>query len=243
MARRPAPPVQLEGARGPLTAPQSKAILDRLKRGAEDTSIFDRHLALAEAIVGSPLMVGNKVILLQDGPATFQAMFAAIGNARNHINLETYIIEDDEVGNRFADALIEKQAQGVQVNLIYDSVGSMRVPREFFKRLTDGGVKVVEFNPVNPLTAKKGWEVNQRDHRKLLIVDGKTAFLGGINISSVYSGGSFSTRSRQRPGGGLPWRDTHLQVEGPAVGEFQKLFLATWEKQKARAEGLLAAAR
>jgi cardiolipin synthase len=232
MARRPAPPVQLEGARGPLTAQQSKAILDRLKRGAEDTSIFDRHLALAEAIVGSPLMVGNKVILLQDGPATFQAMFAAIGNARNHINLETYIIEDDEVGNRFADALIEKQAQGVQVNLIYDSVGSMRVPREFFKRLTDGGVKVVEFNPVNPLTAKKGWEVNQRDHRKLLIVDGKTAFLGGINISSVYSGGSFSTRSRQRPGGGLPWRDTHLQVEGPVVGEFQKLFLATWEKQK-----------
>jgi cardiolipin synthase len=232
MAGRPAPPVQLEGARGPLTAPQSKAILDRLKRGAEDTSIFDRHLALAEAIVGSPLMVGNKVILLQDGPVTFQAMFAAIGNARNHINLETYIIEDDEVGNRFADALIEKQAQGVQVNLIYDSVGSMRVPREFFKRLTDGGVKVVEFNPVNPLTAKKGWEVNQRDHRKLLIVDGKTAFLGGINISSVYSGGSFSTRSRQRPGGGLPWRDTHLQVEGPAVGEFQKLFLATWEKQK-----------
>ena len=232
MARRPAQPVQLEGARGPLTAQQSKAILDRLKRGAEDTGIFDRHLALAEAIVGSPLMVGNKVVLLQDGPATFQAMFAAIGNARNHINLETYIIEDDEVGNRFADALIEKQAQGVPVNLIYDSVGSMSVPREFFKRLTDGGVKVVEFNPVNPLTAKKGWEVNQRDHRKLLIVDGKTAFLGGINISSVYSGGSFSTRFRQRPGGGLPWRDTHLQVEGPVVGEFQKLFLATWEKQK-----------
>jgi cardiolipin synthase len=232
MARRPAQPVQLEGARGPLTAQQSKAILDRLKRGAEDTSIFDRHLALAEAIVGSPLMVGNKVALLQDGPATFRAMFTAIGNARNHINLETYIIEDDEVGNRFVDALIEKQAQGVQVNLIYDSVGSMNVPREFFKRLTDGGVKVVEFNPVNPLTAKKGWEVNQRDHRKLLIVDGKTAFLGGINISSVYSGGSFSTRSRHRPGGGLPWRDTHLQVEGPVVGEFQKLFLATWEKQK-----------
>ena len=232
MARRPAQPVQLEGARGPLTAQQSKAILDRLKRGAEDTSIFDRHLALAEAIVGSPLMVGNKVVLLQDGPATFRAMFTAIGNARNHINLETYIIEDDEVGNRFVDALIEKQAQGVQVNLIYDSVGSMNVPRAFFKRLTDGGVKVVEFNPVNPLTAKKGWDVNQRDHRKLLIVDGRTAFLGGINISSVYSGGSFSTRSRQRPGGGLPWRDTHLQVEGPVVGEFQKLFLATWEKQK-----------
>ena len=146
--------------------------------------------------------------------------------------METYIIEDDEVGKRFADILIEKQAQGVQVNLIYDSVGSINTPKTFFQRLADSGVRVLEFNPINPLTAKSGWDVNQRDHRKLLIVDGKTAFLGGINISSVYSGGSFSHKSRQRPGGGLPWRDTQMQVEGPVVGEFQKLFLATWAKQK-----------
>lgn len=232
MAMRPARPVQLDGARGPLSAQRSKAILDRLKSRGEETNIFDRHLALEEAIVGSPLVVGNKVSLLQDGPATFQAMFTAIRNAKDHINMETYIIEDDEVGNRFADALIEKQAQGVQVNLIYDSVGAINAPREFFKRLTDGGIQVLEFNPINPLTAKKGWDVNQRDHRKLLIVDGQSAFLGGINISSVYSGGSFSPRSRQRPDGKTPWRDTHLQVEGPVVGEFQKLFLATWEKQK-----------
>ena len=232
MARHPAQPVQLEGARGPLTSQQSKAVLDRLKSRGEETSIFDRHLAMEEAIVGTPLMVGNKVVLLQDGPATYQLMFAAIRNAKDHINMETYIIEDDEVGNRFADALIEKQAQGVQVSLIYDSVGAINAPREFFKRLTDGGIKVLEFNPINPLTARKGWDVNQRDHRKLLIVDGQTAFLGGINISSVYSGGSFSQRSKQRPEGGPPWRDTHVQVEGPVVGEFQKLFLATWEKQK-----------
>lgn len=229
---QPAPPVQLDGARGPLSPEQSKAILSRLQRDGKETSIFDRHLALEEAIVGSPLLVGNKVVLLQDGPETFQAMFTAISNAKNHINMETYIIEDDEVGKRFADALIEKQAQGVSVNLIYDSVGAMNTPKEFFRRLTDGGVKVVEFNPINPLTAKKGWELNQRDHRKLLIVDGHTAFLGGINISSVYSGGSFSLRSKRRPDGSPPWRDTHLQLEGPVVGEFQKLFLATWEKQK-----------
>ena len=232
MARRPAQPVQLEGARGPLTPQQSKAILDRLRSRGEATSIFDRHLALEEAIVGSPLTVGNKVALLQDGPATFKLMFAAIRNAKDHINMETYIIEDDEVGNRFSDALIRKQAQGVQVNFIYDSVGSINTPAAFFKRLTDSGIKVLEFNPVNPLTAKKGWDVNLRDHRKLLIVDGRTAFLGGINISSVYSGGSFSQRSKQRPEGGPPWRDTHMQVEGPVVGEFQKMFLATWEKQK-----------
>ncbi|MGB5082108.1 MAG: cardiolipin synthase [Burkholderiales bacterium] len=230
MARRP--PVQLEGARGPLTPQQSKAILDRLGSRGEETSIFDRHMALEQAIVGSPLMVGNKVVLLPDGPTTFQRMFAAIRGAKDHINLETYIIEDDEVGNRFADALIRKQAQGVQVSLIYDSVGAMNAPQSFFKRLTDGGIKVLEFNPINPLTVKKGWDVNLRDHRKLLIVDGRTAFLGGINISSVYSGASFSQRSKQRPEGGPPWRDTHLLVEGPVVGEFQKLFLATWEKQK-----------
>ncbi len=232
MALRPSRPVQLEGARGPLTAQQSKAVLAKLAARGEETSIFDRHLALEESIAGSPLVTGNKVTLLQDGPATYQAMLAAIRGAERHIDLETYIIEDDEVGNRFADALIEKQSRGVQVSLLYDSVGSMNTPKAFFQRLADSGVKVLEYNPINPLTATKGWDVNQRDHRKLLLVDGRTVFLGGINISSVYSGGSFSPASKQRPDGGLPWRDTHLQVEGPVVADFQALFLASWEKQK-----------
>ncbi len=88
--------------------------------------------------------------------------------------METYIIEDDEVGKRFVDVLIKKRAQGVQVNFIYDSVGSINTSKAFFQRLTDSGIRVLEFNPINPLTAKSGWDVNQRDHRKLLIVDGKT---------------------------------------------------------------------
>ncbi len=232
MGMRPVRAVRLEGARGPLSAEQSKAVLDKLKIGGEETSIFDRHMALEAAITGSPLMIGNSVVLLQDGPATYKAMLTAIRNAKDHINLETYIIEDDEVGNRFASALIEKQQQGIQVNLIYDSVGGMNASKTFFKRLTDSGINVLEFNPVNPLTSKQGWSVNQRDHRKLLIVDGQTAFLGGINISSVYSGGSFAQQSSTRPEEKAPWRDTHMQVEGPVVGEFQKLFLETWEKQK-----------
>lgn len=232
MAMQPNRPVQLEGARGPLTVEQSKAVLEKLKSGGKETSIFDRHLALEAAIVGSPLMVGNRVLLLRDGPATFEAMFAVIREAKDHINMETFTIEDDEVGNRFAEVLIEKQSQGVQVNLIYDSVGSLNTPKAFFKRLADSGITVLEFNPVNPLKSKAGWNVNQHDHRKLLIVDGKAAFLGGINISSVYSGGSISQRNSSRPEAQAPWRDTHLQVEGPVVGEFQKLFLATWEKQK-----------
>ena len=232
MATRRGEPVQLEGARGPLSAAQSKAILERLQSRGQETNIFDRHLAREESIVDSPLVIGNKVMLLQDGPTAFQAMFNAIRNARDHIHMETYIIEDDEVGKRFADALIDKQAHGVQVSLIYDSVGSSNTPGEFFKRLSDGGVKLLEFNPINPLTAKKGWDVNQRDHRKLLIVDGRFAFVGGINISSVYSSGSFSQKSKRRPDGSPPWRDTQLQMEGPVVAEFQKLFLATWAKQK-----------
>lgn len=230
MAMQPSRPVQLGGAHGPLSAQQSKAILARLKKNSEDTNIFDRHLALEAEIVGSPLVVGNKVDLLVDGPTTYDSMFAAINNAKDHINLETYIIEDDEIGRRFADLLISKQRSGVQVNLVYDSVGSISTPKEFFKPLQESGVNVLEFNPVNPLNARKGWQVSRRDHRKLLIVDGQVAFVGGINISSVYSSGSFG---RSRPAtGDQPWRDTHLRMAGPVVGEFQKLFIATWSQQK-----------
>jgi cardiolipin synthase len=232
LARRPGPPVKLEGARGPLTAAQSKAILEGLSRRAPDTSIFDRHLALEEAVTGSPLTTGNQVLLLQDGPATYRAMLAAIESAQDHINMETYIIEDDEVGQRFAQALLAKQAQGVQVNLIRDSAGTLGTPAAFFQQLTDGGVRVLEFNPMNPLAARKEWALNQRDHRKLLIVDGRIAFLGGINISSVYSSNSFSRGTGPRPGGGPAWRDTDLQLQGPVVAELQKLFLATWQAQK-----------
>ena len=156
MAPRPSGPVQLDGSHGPLSAQQSKAILARLKSRGEDTSIFDRHLAVEEAIVGTPLVVGNKVVLLQDGPATFRAMLTAIRGARDHIHMETYIIEDDEVGRKFADALIEKQAQGVQVTLIYDSVGTLSVPKAFFKHLTDNGVKVLEFNPDQSADGQEG---------------------------------------------------------------------------------------
>ena len=232
LANPPNAPVQLEGARGPLSATQSKALLDSLRSRSPDTNIFDRHLALEEAIAGSPLTTGNRVRLLQDGQATYEAMLAAISTARDHINMETYILEDDAVGRRFAQALIGRQQEGVQVNLIHDSVGTLGTPKAFFKTLLDSGIKVLEFNPVNPLDARKGWELNQRDHRKLLIVDGRTAFLGGINISSVYSGGSFSRGNRPPADGSLAWRDTDIELQGPVVADFQKLFLATWEAQK-----------
>jgi cardiolipin synthase len=232
LARRPAQPVSLDGAHGPLSAQQSRAILQRLQRGGEPTDIFSRHLAVEEAIVGSPLTTGNAVRLLQDGPATYSAMLSAIAAARDHINMETYILDDDAVGRQFAQALLDKQAQGVQVNLLRDSVGTFSTPAAFFQRLSDAGVQVLEFNPVNPLTARDGWQWNQRDHRKLLIVDGHIAFLGGINISSVYSGGSFRKAKPTDPNAAPAWRDTDLQLQGPVVAELQKLFLAAWQSQQ-----------
>lgn len=230
MAMKPDHPVKLNGANGELSAKQSKAILAKLQKNGDDTNIFDKHLALEAAIVDNSLVVGNKVELLMDGPATYEAMFAAIDQAKDHINMETFIIEDDEIGQRFAKVLIAKQTSGVQVNLIYDSVGSMNTPATFFDALRASGINVLEYNPINPLVARKGWQVNQRDHRKLLIIDGQIAFVGGINISSVYSSSSFGrskvAKNKQ------PWRDTHLRMEGPVVGEFQKLFMGTWSRQK-----------
>jgi cardiolipin synthase A/B len=233
LGRPSGPPVQLEGARGPLSAARSKEILEGLKSRTKDTDIFARHLALEEAIVGTPLTTGNAVLLLQDGPATYRAMYSAILAAEDHINLETYILDDDEVGQRFVQALIDKQQQGVQVNLIRDSVGTLGTPAALFERMKDSGINVLEFNPVNPLLARKAWALNQRDHRKLLVVDGHTAFLGGINISSVYSGGSFRKgSSAARQDGNPAWRDTDLQIRGPVVADFQKLFVDTWASQK-----------
>lgn len=224
--------LRIDGAHGPLSPEAQKRVLARLQAAGQDTDIFERHLAFEQEIVGSPLSAGNKVALLQDGPATYQALYAAMAGATNSIDMETYIIEDDEVGKRFATELKSARARGVVVNLIYDGVGSLGTPKAYFDDLAANGVNTLQFNPVDPLKARTGWDVNQRDHRKLTIIDGKTAFVGGINISSVYSGGSFSEHSKQRPGQKVPWRDTDLQIDGPVVADFQKLYMDTWARQK-----------
>ncbi len=227
--------VQFQAANGRIVSPErSREILARLAGADDHPDSLARHLALEQEVSGSPLSLGNRVVLLENGPDTYAAMLSAIAGARDHINMETYIFEDDEAGRRFADALIEKQRQGVQVNVIHDGVGTLSTPKAFFQRLKDAGVQVLEFNPVNPLANKAGWDVNQRDHRKLLVVDGRLAILGGINISSVYSGGSAGSGGRRGgdPKDRLPWRDTDLQIDGPVVASFQKLFMETWQAQK-----------
>ena len=229
-------PPQILSAKGLLSPEKSKALMERLKRSVAPTDMLERYSAVIESVSGSPLTSGNKVTLLIDGPATYAAMFKAMENARDHINLETFIIDDDETGRRFSDLLLKKQAEGVQVNLIYDSRGGFRTPAEFFQRLRDAGIQVLAFNPVNPLKARKSWNLAHPDHRKILIVDGKIVFTGGINISSVYSSSPSgkSGLSGKIPGtkAPIPWRDTDVQIEGPVVAEFQKLFLDTWKTQK-----------
>jgi len=228
--------VRIDGPHGPLSDEARKRVLARLRAAGQDTDILERHLAFEQEIVGSPLSAGNKVTLLQDGPSTYQALYAALAAAKNSIDMESYIIEDDEVGRRFAQELKAASARGVVVNLIYDSVGCLRTPKAYFDDLAAHGVAVLQFNPVDPRKARAGWQVNQRDHRKLTIIDGRTAFIGGINISSVYSGGSFSQSSKEQPGHGqkVPWRDTDLQIDGPGVADFQRLFMETWVRQKGR---------
>jgi cardiolipin synthase len=238
MAIRHAQRVDFEGPQGPVSATRSKAILGRLVGADGASDVLQRHLAYEQALnAESPLVLGNKLTLLQNGPATYHAMFAAIRAAKDHINLETFIFDDDEAGTLFSDLLLERQAAGVQVNVIYDSVGSVMTPTTFFDRLREGGIRVLEFNPVNPLTGnKKAWLLNNRDHRKQLVVDGHTAFTGGINISSTYSSAPASKRARKKrdPSSSVTtgWRDTHLQIEGPVVAEFQKLFMQSWARQK-----------
>jgi len=224
-------PPKIIGPHGQLSPEITKKIMERLKEHAGPTDLLDRHIALIESIGGSPLVAGNKVTLLIDGPATYAAMFKAIENAKDHINLETYIFEDDEVGRRFADLLLEKQSEGVQVNLIYDSLGCLNTPNAFFERLRKGEIQTLEYNPVNPAKARKGWLLTHRDHRKILIVDGAVAFTGGVNISRVYSSSSLSAGEYEKKLEGA-WRDTHVQIEGPAVAELQKLFLDTWAREK-----------
>jgi len=229
-----APPVEppvLVGAQGELSPARTRAVLKALARQGQGSELLTRHLAVEQALSKTPLTIGNEVQLLRDGAATYRAMYEAIRGARHHINMETYIFRNDDIGVQMARLLAQKRQEGVVVNLIYDSVGSMDTPREFFQQLRENGINVLEFNPVDPTKARGDWAIAHRDHRKLLIVDGGIAITGGINVDSVYSSGSLAS-SRRTPGTGqTPWRDTDIRIEGPAVAQFQQFFLDTWAKQ------------
>ncbi|MGS1106436.1 phospholipase D-like domain-containing protein [Achromobacter anxifer] len=201
-----------------------------------------RHLAVEQAVSGAPLVAGNRVRLLADGPSTYRAMLHSIAQARRYVHMETYIFDDDAEGSRFAEALIAARNRGVEVSLMVDAVGTIKTPDALFQRLRDAGVQVAIFNPVNPASGRAGWSPNQRNHRKVLVADGRVGYLGGINVSSVYQS---SPGSASGSGGGAgkadapaaadakvaPWRDTHLRIEGPAVAQLEQVIRAGWESQ------------
>ncbi len=228
----PAATPSVKDKHGAVDPARTKALL--AKRWPKGSIDLKQQAALEEAATGVPLIDGNKVTLLFDGPQTMGEMLKAINGARNNINLETYIFDQDELGMQFADALIAKRQAGLTVNILYDSVGTLGVKAEFFDRMRQAGINLVEFNPVNPAKVKgDDWKINSRDHRKVLIVDGKTAFTGGINISADYSKGSlFRSKAKQAKGkDDVGWRDTHIKIEGPAVQAFQYLFVRQWATQ------------
>jgi len=165
----------------------------------------------------SLLTTGNQLKILNNGKETFEAIFAAIKNAQHHIHLEYYIIENDKIGRQIINLLKEKSLQGVEVRIIVDDVGSWSLKEKFFENLRESGIEIYPFMEVRfpRLTSR----VNFRNHRKILIVDGKIGFTGGINIADRYIDGL--------PKIG-PWRDTHLQITGDAVATMQVVFAADW---------------
>ena len=224
--------LQIVGTRGPLTAQQSKAVLLRISTEPGDAGMLQRHLAIEQEVAKTPLLASNRTKVLRDGPQTFRAMFAAIKNATASVNLEYFIFEDVESdGASLGDLLVAKRQAGIAVNVIYDSYGSSSTPAEFFDRLKQAGVALVSFNPVNPLDAKIRYALNDRDHRKILIVDGTTAIVGGVNLSTDYQSNPFGKSGAPAGSTGEHWRDTDLQIEGPAVAQLQTLFLDHWKAQ------------
>ena len=206
-------------AKGILPPQKSKEILNRLQGAGHPTDLLERQEAILETMTGFPLTKGNKVILLIDGGATYTTMFKAIEGARDSINLETFEIDDDQMGRRFVELLLKKQGEGVQVNFMYDSKGSLTTPPTFFERMRKAGIQVVAVKLLS----------THADHRKLLVVDGRLAITGGVNISQVYASTPFRGDHRKKPP--LRWRDTDIEIEGPAVAEFQKMFVDLWLQQ------------
>ncbi len=235
--------VQVSGARGRLSAAERAALLTRL--GAQGgASVLNRQLAAMTQAVPEDtvkLYANNSAQLLIDGPRAFAAMFAAIESARHSVLLQSYIVEDTGIAQRLGALLAKKRAQGVQVALLYDDLGSFGTAPEYFDALRTAGVAVCALHPVNPLKRPGYWSITRRDHRKILAVDRETAFTGGINISAVYASGSFGRGGRARPPADATeqgWRDTQMQLKGPAVAALDDLVRAAWAAQGC--EGTLA---
>ncbi len=173
---------------------------------------------LASRLGASTVTTGNQIDFFDDGPTAIACMIEAIEAARHHIHLACFIWEPDELGCRMLDVLAAKARQGVEVRILYDAIGSFRLPMRLLKPLHDAGGCSASFLPVNPL--RRRIQVNMRNHRKIMVADGEVGFIGGLNVGDEYLG-------RNRLLGF--WRDTHLRIRGPAVCDLQRVFCEDWD--------------
>ncbi|MFO1336886.1 MAG: phospholipase D-like domain-containing protein [Burkholderiaceae bacterium] len=225
--------LSVTGPHGRMSQPEREALLRRLSEQGSAT-LLQRQLAAMSVFGDVDLVAGNRSELLVDGPATFEAMFKVIDKARDRILVESYIVEDAAIAGRLADALMRKRAEGVKVALLYDAVGSIGTDEAFFDKLRGAGVAVCAYNPFGASRQRRTQPLTQRDHRKILVVDGGVGFVGGINLSSVYSSGSFSAHRREARDAGaddVGWRDTNVQLRGPVAARLDQLVRDSWHDQ------------
>jgi cardiolipin synthase len=189
---------------------------DRI-RNFKNRFFLPRYLREMKKIGIGGISGGNSVELITEGDVFFSSIISSIESAEKSINLETYIFSSDTLGMLIAEKLAEKAASGVEVNVIYDSIGSLASSAQMFNMMRRSGVEVIEYHPFVPW--RRYWGLSFRDHRKILIIDGTSAYIGGINIGKEYAGEKFS---------GGNWRDTHVKIEGPAVSDIQFFFMENW---------------
>ncbi|MEO5732631.1 MAG: phospholipase D-like domain-containing protein [Rubrivivax sp.] len=193
-----------------------KRIEARIERlFSTDDPRFERELSL---LLGPPLIAGNRIQTLQNGDAIFPPMLAAIRGAKTSVNFESYIYWAGDIGKSFAEALTERARAGVKVHVLLDAVGAAKMDGAWISEMTAAGVKVFKYHPVSWYDLDR---LNNRTHRKLLIVDGAIGFTGGVGIAPEWTGNA------QDPD---HWRDTHFKVEGPVVAQMQAVFLDNWIK-------------
>lgn len=173
--------------------------------------------ALLQNIPSAPFTACNETIVYADGGQAFEAMLESIAAARHHVHIEFYIIRDDELGSKFERLLIHKAQEGIQVRIIYDGIGSRRLGKAYLNRLRQAGIQTGCFFP--PITTFLDKRINYRNHRKIVVVDGKIGFFGGMNIGDEYVGRSARFGY---------WRDTHFRMKGDAVLWIQYAFLTDW---------------
>ncbi|SDK01661.1 cardiolipin synthase [Natronincola ferrireducens] len=172
---------------------------------------------LIEANTGIPLTYHNKVTLINDSSKIFAEMIEKIGEAEDHIHLEFFIVRDDHIGEKFQKVLKEKATEGVEVRLLYDGLGSHGLGKKFIRELREAGAEVVAYD--NVLQSIIKGKLNHRNHRKIVVVDGNTAFTGGVNLGDEYLGRDESIGN---------WEDIAVKVEGEGAHWLQKIFLGDW---------------